>query len=1130
MNSSTKRTFSAANPEIEDDAASPENLNDSFQSPDDLVPISFRLKKRVCKQEENEPKFEKLFDFDTDLRLYKETLDELYFLKQGDGRCCLYQCQRLGDAIRAIPKTDKGKALCRDDLESLESYKQKVRLIVMQLDRLMLSKQEGTSNGQFATPVSSASGLSGLTDDLSSSSSSILFRVNNQVYVPDLFFNDLGGTGTRYTVNEVDKALKKQKISEVWLGSIFGMSSQTIGKYRRGQSSGSIQHRTKNTLTEPQKDELAYELMMINRKCVENCYGLDEKKCVKMLKDIVQHKYGDMERGYAWYKNIIKRCNFLYTTARPETTARQNAGVDVRNFISEAMVLETLDIEGKTIDKNGKPKHVPYPYRFLSNQDCTTLILTTATSAKTKIMIDRDMRATYSKNNMSLKTVENDGSLPVYMRVKTAVVTTMAGGLTNVIFLVKSNMKDVGTTDIQYDPEKSMILKQFKEKTVVEPVPDEEIGNHEEPVLDDDDGLTDKDNDEDYTNKDNNEDDEQNEAETDDYHLMRLSDINPNYEEEDNTFNRKEEREMLKLQSKIKEQENLYKKVRTCNIPYPEARTGTKYTLLLAPTGLLEQLMMEIAYTMEGGIMESISKATEVNVNFLQQDNEDANSRKNRAKYMNNEVTSYDENAHFKKIHLIDGDQPQIDMFLKHFKDADWKKKYENFRFVKLPAKCSGVLQPNDLMEGFKLVKKQTPNSNFVPLQNSSLLHKDQVFVIKTFINRYTTLGSKHESLFLKFIKSAGASFDKAFPAKFIQQGYQRGGFTGYTRETVIKKCLNKSLDYDEILRIVDTHSESFKATIREKGLLPDVVMKECGIPGLNLTAHSKPCIRKLNRLADDEINTSGRLNLVFRKEMYDEQDIAEIEKYHPNTYLRNVFIYILKKKALSNTEDVEKSSFLRLSVYIVDIERLIRQRTVILNDPSHDNINQHDANAKKLRQQQKNKDNEEAERTKKQELDRKANQKVTREIAKSKFNSVFICSICSAAFDIDPKKQNLCEKDMSFISKSSCESLEELLEAEHHTLESTVVDSKLHLFFHVSWTNKPRFFCAMCNSNKKPTDELWVNHRRNCETCKTQKACKKPYFLKDFVQVRRQKLAQLASETSTNSQTASQSNANVEN
>ena len=79
-------------------------------------------------------------------------------------------------------------------------------------------------------------------------------------------------------------------------------------------------------------------------------------------------------------------------------------------------------------------------------------------------------------------------------------------------------------------------------------------------------------------------------------------------------------------------------------------------------------------------------------------------------------------------------------------------------------------------------------------------------------------------------MKRAGAIFESVFNTERIQKGYTRGCFLDYNRRKLIQKCSNRSLDFDDIMNIVDANSELFKATIREKGPLPDNVLKDRGI------------------------------------------------------------------------------------------------------------------------------------------------------------------------------------------------------------------------------------------------------------------------------------------------------------
>ncbi len=88
----------------------------------------------------------------------------------------------------------------------------------------------------------------------------------------------------------------------------------------------------------------------------------------------------------------------------------------------------------------------------MSNQDQTVIILSADTRKDSKLAIARELRNEFSSNSCNVKSINLIGHMPHYIRLKTLVVTTMEGAVTDIVFIVKCDMKDTKSSEASPAP------------------------------------------------------------------------------------------------------------------------------------------------------------------------------------------------------------------------------------------------------------------------------------------------------------------------------------------------------------------------------------------------------------------------------------------------------------------------------------------------------------------------------------------------------------------------------------------------------------------------------------------------------------------------------------------------------
>lgn len=944
-----------------------------------------------------------------------------------------------------------------------------------------------------------------------------------EVKVKHLFFHKLG-YGRKGTLTEMSNGDKK--LNQTHIAESLGITQQAVSSYSGGKSSGVTGSKK---VTAIDKEIFKRELKLINRLCIENDVGQNRATCIRILKDLMQKYYPGEERCENWYGALIRECDFVYSVPRLQTLARQNAENDIRNFVSYAMLLEYFKVNGLFVKEKGN-KHAEFPARFMSNQDCTTIILSDDARKDKKIAIARDLRNEFSSNGCNVKSLNLIGHLPHYIRLKTLVVTTMEGAVTDIVFIVKCDMKDMESSETnpapapQFKKESSFILKPFLDNTSTTEV-DSNIVHTEDEGLD----VSDEEFNEFLGNIEYDKEAEECTAEV--FGSFKINDVvNARDLERHEEAQRRQEAQIIQDKAKMLNQADLYEKVRMLKLNYPNSVSlgSCNFKLLLAPTTIIEQLLMEIIYMSEDGVMQHLLDAANQPQEQLKNTNYQAHSASAKAagtKYAKGNILADDEEKLFKKVHLIDGDKPQIDMFLRYinhdeFQDKSFvdssgkehvkKGKYRDFQFGKLPAKCSGALQPNDLMEGFKIIKK--------PLQHKGKkvtdapMYPDLEKLVHEFLQDYCPLSSDKTNLIKTFLQSAGAKCNKAFSAENVQQGYDRALIPTkkYNLESILRKCRNKTLDYEHIIKIVNSNKNRFLKEIDDTGLLSDATMKEVGIPGLNSLAHSKPDLHKLANILDKKVSI---MPIEIDESLYLPADLDFIKSFRSVVaYTRNLLAYILKRKHIlhkrdNNTGDILDTKVIDLLLFICDSLGLIRQRACRLNNKKLQN---HDSTVKEIREKER-KEKEKIEATlKQQRTDRDNCKKVLATICKDKWNSIYRCEQCNAIFDIAPEAQHFSEEHQNVITQTSSQnnqptSLETLLDAQDYKVEELTFKPDHHIFFHVSdtWAIKPLLYCAFCNIGCLTLDHLFKTHAKGCYQCNRIQAYKQCYGYSDFLPIR---------------------------
>ena len=940
------------------------------------------------------------------------------------------------------------------------------------------------------------------------------------IKVKHLFFKKLAFSSRKgNSIVEMDEG--NARVTQTHLANALGIGQQRISEYISGKSSGVM---TSNKFKAVNRGLLLTELKHINRLCIENDVGQNRATCICILKDLMAKHYPGEERCENWYGTLIHECDFIYSVPRLQTLARQNAENDIRNFVTYAMLLEYFKVNGQRIGDKGN-KFAEYPARFMSNQDQTTLILSDDTRKDNKIAIAKDLVKGFSSNGQNFKSINMVGHMPNYIRLKTLVVTTMEGAVTDIVFILKSDMKDNQSSETspapppQFKKESSFILKPFLDNTSTEV--DSNIVDTEEEDLDV--------SEEEFVeflgripyDKANEEFQEKVPG------SFAMKDVVRDFEGYEDA-QRKQEAQVLKNKDKMLKQADLYEKVRMLKVHYPDSVSlgSCSFKLLLAPTGILEQLLMEIIYMSEDGVMEHLLRAAKQPENQLKETDYKAYTSTGKAvqtKFDNSNILAANEEKHFKKVHLIDGDKPQVDMFLRYqnhkdFQDSSAEEqteggKYKDFQFGKLPAKCSGALQPNDLMEGFKIIKRPLQKTGKPPAD--APMYADLKRGILGFLQDFCSLSSEKTNLVVTFLQSAGAKCNTAFCAEKVQQGYDRALIPTkkYNLESILRKCRNKTLDYDHIIKIVNSNRNRFLKEIDDTGLLSDKTMQEVGIPGLNSLAHSKPDLKKLANILDKKISIRP---IEIDEYLYQQADLALIKSFPSRfSYTRNLLAYILKRKHIlhkrDNNGDILETNVTELLTFICDSLGLIRQRACRLN---HKKLQDHDIRAKNIREEENIQKKAVEQQLKDTTKNRDEYKKVLDKICKDKWNSIYKCKQCASIFDIAPETQHFSENDQRVIRQTSSQdsqptSLEKLLDAQDYKVQGLAFDPSVHIFFHVSdtWAKKPLLYCALCNIGCLTLDHFFSRHAKGCTDCNRINSYKQCYDYTDFLPIRNKAL-----------------------
>jgi len=929
------------------------------------------------------------------------------------------------------------------------------------------------------------------------------------VKLKHLFFKTLS-VSKRKGSNVVEMEKGEGKLYQKHLAASLNTTQQRMSDYLTGKSSGGL-----NPKDKVDRQFLVDTLTRINRLCIENDVGQNKETCIRILKDLMHTYYRGEERCENWYYYLINKCEFLYCVPRLQTLARLNAENDIRNFVAFAMLMEYFKVNGTTVTEK-KNAYAHFPARFMSNQDQTTIILSDDVRKSSKVAIAKDLLKEMNSKGINLKSLNLVGHMPHYLRLKTLVVTTLEGKVTDVVFIAKGNMKD-SNAEPHFRKESSFILKSFLDNATTEvnsntddaddaegeDLDEEEVSEFLSSITCDKDIVNEKD---------------------DVFGSFEMKEVVKDFEAVEEAERRKEKKIMANREEMLK-QADLYEKVRIMDLEYPDSvsLSGCKFKFVLAPTGILEQLLMEIIYMSEDGVMQHLLDSANQAKKQVQKCTFQPTSTTAKAagtKYANANVLTEDEDRYFNKVHLIDGDKPQIDMILRYQNHEDFQDggKYSDFEFGKLPAKCSGCLQPNDLMEGFKIIKRPLQQTKKQKTVGKADMYADLQKKLIEFIMEFSALSSEKTSLITTFLRVAGAKCNEAFSAFKVQAGYKQAIIYNYNLEQILRKCKNKSLDYNLIMKIVESNRKMFLEEIHKTGLLSDKTMKEVGIPALNSVAHSKPDLRKLANILDKKpIST-----IDIEKELYSEEDLAFINKFDVDLYVRNLLAYILKRKHIQKKyvdETLIETKITDLQEFMCDCLGLIRQRACRLN---HKELQNHDTRVTELREEEKRIKKITEDQLREAKANKEKYKKELEKICKDKWNSIYRCTLCSQIYDIAPEDQKLSESDQRTINQVPSQddeptSLEKLLNSQDYKADGDIVNPLYHIFFHVSdtWATKPSFYCALCNGGTLYVDYLFKSHKKGCYKCNHTLAYQYCHDLSSFLRLRKQALAKLLNQHS---------------
>merc|ERR1712227_322437 len=178
---------------------------------------------------------------------------------------------------------------------------------------------------------------------------------------------------------------------------------------------------------------------------------------------------------------------------------------------------------------------------------------------------------------------------------------------------------------------------------------------------------------------------------------------------------------------------------------------------------------------------------------------------------------------------------------------------------------------------------------------------------------------------------------------------------------------------------------------------------ERCGIPGLNKLAHNKDEINTLD-LIFRYGNEDGRRNLHLNPKMYEPEDLEYIESFPPNSYTKNLLIYILKKKSVETNNDTDLVQVNNLQVINVDSKKINRQRAMLFK-PGYTVT--HYARLHELRERERRQQQEDIRQATELIARQKRKKDILKSLANEKLSCLYQCQWCESYYNIIPEEEN---------------------------------------------------------------------------------------------------------------------------
>ena len=438
-----------------------------------------------------------------------------------------------------------------------------------------------------------------------------------------------------------------------------------------------------------------------------------------------------------------------------------------------------------------------------------------------------------------------------------------------------------------------------------------------------------------------------------------------------------------------------------------------------------------------------------------------------------------DKEANFPRIHTFDGDYHQIAALGDKVLQAKFQEvcgngnsesldsnnlqideNHNHMMLVKFPAALSLHLQPNDLMDSFKKLKK---NNNAITkevceIARTKLEEIDDFKVVAQLLLKYTNIKPGKMNLLQRILT-------ECFTEKIIRKGYDIY-FEGSMAENILRKATSTKHTPEELrnIHLVEhqigerkfyrlKNHEQWLQEVHGHGRVRDSFMDK-----LNISKH-----KEINKAVfKDEVRSSLSQRKMNKKLQVsqNEADYTAAQWELLNRYGQNTFVRYLLHHCFKDNSNIEEG---------IDTDRLPehRQRAFAMNHAGFKNFNIERLAALATYEELRTNQKLEAQRLKRERLD-KLNI-IKKMVTERDSNPCFIeCRNCSVYHYLKPAVDGNEDEFPRDSPYYTCVDLDDPF-----------------LIMHCREKNKNRFYCAKCLISRANKEHWYSQHKKGCKTCK---------------------------------------------